>query len=157
MFDGTMETFEMLRRPDSIKVIAIKDGKIVILKQEQPYIGSFIDIPSGMHDVESETELEAAKRELVEETGLVCKDWKLLSAKQGANKIEFFNYIFLAYNPEDEIRPQNLDVGERIEVEYLTLDEVKALFDNPDVRYLPREILSKAQSIEDLISLPSLI
>jgi len=36
MFDGSTETFEMLKRPDTIKIIAIKDKKIVILEEEQP-------------------------------------------------------------------------------------------------------------------------
>lgn len=156
VFDGTTKTFEMLKRPDTIRVIAIKDNKMVVVKQEQPHVGSFIDIPGGMNDKGSEHELDAAKRELLEETGLICKDWKLLSAKQQAGKIESFHYIFLAYNPEDTINTQALDSGEKIEVMYLTLDEVKARFDSPEVRFLPKEILSKVHSFEELLTLPSL-
>lgn len=157
VFDGTTKTFEMLKRADTIRVIALKDNKMVIVKQEQPHIGSFIDVPGGMNDKESENELEAAKRELLEETGLVFRDWKLLSAKQQAGKIESFHYIFLAYNPEEEIDVQKLDSGEKIEIEYLTFDEVKSLFDNPEVRFLPKEILNKVNSFNELIVLPGLL
>lgn len=157
VFDGTKKTFEMLKRPDTIRIIALKGDKMVVVKQEQPHIGSFIDIPGGMNDKESENELDAAKRELLEETGLVCKNWKLLRVTQLLNKIESFHYIFLAYNPEDESREQKLDSGEKIELMYLTLDEVKSLYKDPTVRFLPKDILNEVDSLEELIELPSLI
>jgi ADP-ribose pyrophosphatase len=157
VFDGTKKTFEMLKRPDTIRIVALKDNKMVIVKQEQPHIGSFIDVPGGMNDKGSENELDAAKRELLEETGLICKDWKLLSAKQQVNKIETFHYIFLAYNSEEKINVQKLDSGEKIEVEYLSFDEVKSLFDSPEVRFLPKDILNEVNSFEELITLPSLL
>lgn len=159
LFDGSKSTFEMLKRPDTVRVIAVFDNKIVITKQEQSHVGSFIDIPGGMHDEESETELDAIKRELVEETGIVCDTWKLLSAVQGHNKIEQFNYVFLASGSTQKFEElkQKLDPAERVEVQLLTLEEVKALFDDPAVRFLPKEILSKVNSIEELLALPSLI
>ena len=33
MFDGSTETFEVLKRPDSVEVIAIKDGKMVVIHE----------------------------------------------------------------------------------------------------------------------------
>ena len=36
MFDGTTETFEMLKRPDTVEVIAIKDDKLVVVHEQQP-------------------------------------------------------------------------------------------------------------------------
>ncbi len=157
VFDGTKKTFEMLKRPDSIRVIAIKDGKIVIIKQEQPHVGNFIDIPGGMHDNDLENELDAAKRELKEETGITCKTWKLLNAVQIHNKIEQFNYLFLAHDAEEKVEDQKLDAGEKIDVLYLTLSEVKDLLCSPEVRYLPKDILNGVKSVEDLLNLPSLI
>ncbi len=41
----------------------------------------FIDYPGGRVDAEDESELEAAKRELREETGLVFKNWKLVEVE----------------------------------------------------------------------------
>ncbi|MFO0971471.1 MAG: hypothetical protein U0520_03950, partial [Candidatus Saccharimonadales bacterium] len=38
MFDGTTETFEMLRRPDTVQVICIDEGKVLVLEEEQPHI-----------------------------------------------------------------------------------------------------------------------
>jgi ADP-ribose pyrophosphatase len=153
LFDGTKQTFEMLKRADTVKIIAVKDGKIAIVKQEQPHIGSFIDIPGGMNDVDSETELEAAKRELKEETGLICKTWKLLNAIQAHGKIEQFFYTFLATDVQSVV-DQELDAGEKIEVIYLTLQEVKDLLNDERVRYLPKDIFRSVNSIEELLALP---
>lgn len=161
-FDGKSKTYEMLKRPDTVRVITIIDNKICIVKQEQLYIGSFIDIPGGMADHAEEDELQAAKRELLEETGLTCDTWKLIDAVQTHNKIDQINYLFLAYNSDpaknkDSLGIQRLDAGEeRIEVQFLTLEEVKLLFDNPEVRFLPKEILSRIHSVEELKNIKTL-
>src|SRR5258708_6669738 len=88
MFNGSFETFEMLKRPDTIQVIAVKDDKIVVLEEEQPDRGPFFGLPGGRNDHEDESELEAAKREVREETGFTFKTWKLLDVKQPHAKID---------------------------------------------------------------------
>jgi ADP-ribose pyrophosphatase len=134
MFDGSYQTFEMLKRPDTVKIIAIKDDKIVILKQLQPDDDKyFYDVPGGRHDDDNEDELQAAKRELLEETGLTFKNWKLLEVRQAHGKIEQFIYTFLATEPESEVA-QRLDVGEKIEVKLISLDEAKALLSTSSTR-----------------------
>ncbi len=153
MYDGTTGTFEMLKRPDTVKIVAIKNGKIVILEEQQPHLGSFYEIPGGMHDVEGETELEAAKRELREETGMRFRDWKLLNVFQPSDSIEQLVYIFLANNFEAE-EEQSLESGEKIEVKLLSLEEVKQLLNHPKNRYLPKDIFEKSDSIEGLLSSP---
>ena len=63
LYDGTSSTFEMLKRPDTLQVFAVKDGQLVVLKEEQPTMGApFYGLPGGRHDVATETELEAAQR-----------------------------------------------------------------------------------------------
>ncbi|MBI5357265.1 NUDIX hydrolase [Candidatus Saccharibacteria bacterium] len=153
MFDGSKETFEMLKRPDTIKVIAIKDNKIVITEEEQPNHRAYYDIPGGRHDDESETELEAAKRELLEETGLSFKNWRLIKVEQPYAKIEWFVYLFLATDFESQV-DQKLDSGEKIEVKFLSLEEAKKLVNDPKNRYLPKDILDQVSSIENLINFP---
>lgn len=153
MFDGSYETFEMLKRPDTVKVLAIKDNKLVILDQEQPDDNIFYDLPGGRHDVETETELDAAKRELLEETGLTFKAWKLLYSTQPHAKVEQFIYVFLATDFEQQVE-QRLDVGEKIKIEYLDLDAVKQLTVDPKARALPKDLLNSVQSLDELIQLP---
>ena len=153
MFDGTTETFEMLKRADTVKVIAVKDEKIVVLHETQPHHPPFIDIPGGRHDYDSETELQAAQRELLEETGMKFNNWKLLKIDQPHTKMDWFVYFFLATDFESQTKP-NLDAGEKIVVELYDFEQIKSLFDNPKNRYLPKDILEKASSLDNLIDLP---
>lgn len=153
MFDGSKATFEMLKRPDTIKVIAIKDDKIVITDEEQPNDRAYYDIPGGRHDEEGETELEAAKRELLEETGMKFKNWRLIKIEQPHTKIDWLVYIFLATEFESQT-DQKLDVGEKIDIKLLSLDETKNLASNPKNRYLPIDILNQVKTIDDLKNFP---
>lgn len=153
MFDGTTQTFEMLKRPDTVKVIAIKDGKIVVLKQDQPDHKNFYDLPGGRHDVASETELEAAQREMLEETGMTFGTWKLINVTQPMTKIEQFVYIYIASDFQSQVQ-QNLDNGERIAIELRDLAGLKQLADDPSARYLPKHILEQAETLDDLFALP---
>ena len=155
MFDGTTATFEMLKRPDTVTVFAVKDNKLVILKQRQPNTGEFYGITGGRMD-DGETELDAAKRECLEETGMRFKNWKLIHVQQPVGKMEWFIYAFLATDLIDEV-PQHLDNGEKISIELMTIDEVKNIIDDLDVNTrldLPRELFDHIETIDDLINCP---
>lgn len=153
MFDGSKVTFEMLKRPDSVHTLAIKDDKIVVLEQEQPHQGSFFSLPGGRHDVETETEEEAAKREMLEETGMVFSKWKLLSVVQNHRNIDWFIYTFLADNFLEQ-KHQELDSGEKINVKLMTLEEVKNISKTPKARHLGDHILDKVNSLDELRAFP---
>lgn len=153
MFDGSFETFEMLKRPDTVKVIAVVDDQIVILEQQQPDSDIFFDMPGGRHDNPTETEVEAAQREMREETGLSFKDWKLLSVHQPAGKIEQFVYFFLAVNLEKR-EASTPDAGEKITVRQVSLEELKAMAQKAAGRYFPHDILDQVDSIDELLALP---
>jgi len=153
MFDGTFLTFEMLKRPDTIKVIAIKDNKTVITRQNQPNSKEFLDVPGGMHDIQDEDELSAAKRELEEETGLVCKNWKLVSVKQPHNKIEQFVYVFIAWNVIEE-KTQKLDNSEKISVELMNFDVFKNMLGTDEFRSPKMDFLENINSVEELLTIP---
>jgi len=153
LYDVSTKMFEMLRRIDTIKVIAVKYGKIVVIEQQQPDVKMFFDIPGGMHDEEGETEIDAAKRELREETGLVCKEWKLVDVYQVHNKIEQLVYTFLAHDILEE-NIQALDSGEKITPKLMNLEEVKELMKKDEWRPGEIKLIAEANSIEDLISYP---
>ncbi len=155
LFNGSKTTFEMLKRYDTVRVIAIKDDKVVILEQEQPRHEPFYDIPGGRHDVESESILDAAKRETLEETGMKFTTWKLLEVTQlHPNTMEWFVYIYLAYDFEEQ-NDSDFDAGEKINVLLKTLKEAKELADSEKTRYLPTHIFDKVKDIKELTSLPA--
>ena len=156
LFDGSSATFEMLKRPDTVSVIPIRDGTLVVSEEEQPRVGTFYDFPGGRHDRESETELDAAKRETLEETGMRFGTWKLLRVVQPYTKIDWLVYTFLATDFIDE-QEQMLDAGERIQTALKEFHEVKALAERSDVRYLAKDILHEVDSLEELLSMPDLL
>ena len=151
MFDGSTETFEMLARPDTVKIIAIKYGKIIVTQQEQPRKDCFLDYPGGRVDASDVDELAAAKREMREETGLIFRHWKLIKVEQPFSKIDWLVYTFLAWDFVEQT-PQELDAGEKIQVLALDVAEVNRLSQTPESRYL--EIV--ASSLDELYQLPAL-
>lgn len=121
LYDGSLATFEMLKRPGTLLVIPEKDGKILLADQEQPVKGSFISLLGGRQE-EGEAPLAGAKRELLEESGLVSEDWELLFETQPYNKVDWTVHTYIARNCK-EVEKQNPDAGEKITVLELDFDE----------------------------------
>lgn len=116
LYDGSVETFEMLRRPDTVLVIAIDGESVVVQDETQPGgISRTNHVPVGRVDDTDASVLEAAQRELREETGLQFSDWNLLTVVQREAKIEWFVHVFVASGDSTQGVPQ-LDAGERITV-----------------------------------------
>ncbi len=151
MYDGSIATFEMLKRPDTVVVLAVKDNKLVVLRQSQPNIkGEFLDFPGGRAD-EGETPLLSAKREVLEETGMTFRCWKLLDVVQPLQKIEWFVYTFLATGFENQTGT-NHDAGEKIEIMMMSYDEVIKSADG-QIR-LDAGLLAKYGNLKKLIHAP---
>lgn len=168
MFDGSFQTFEMLGRPDTVKILAVlseeeakqlenaqvskKPGpKIIITKQEQPRKDCFYDYPGGRMDTDDADELAAAKRELLEETGLKMRDWKLIRVEQPFSKTDWLVYTFLATGLSEQVA-QSLDAGEKIELVAMSFDEAVELAKTPESRFLEKEF----DSLEKLQAMPGL-
>lgn len=149
LFDGTTATFEILKRQDTVKVIAIKNDKIVVVEDEQPTHAPDLALPGGRHDVASETELDCAKREVSEETGLSFKNWRLVGITQPNDEIDWLVYVFVAWDVQDQHDP-HIDGGERITVREYTYDEVLAITPGyPSIEFA-QGIIRQAGSIEGL-------
>lgn len=122
MFDGSTQTFEKLKRADTVMIVPItKDGKIILTEQEQPGKRSFISVVGGRVE-NGENIQDAAQRELLEEAG--CKTEKLVlwNAIQPVGKIEWAVYTFIAKNCEVVSKPE-LDAGEKIKLKFVTFEE----------------------------------
>lgn len=156
MFDGRSQTFEMLKRADTVKVILMDGEEVVIVKQEQPGTMVFLDLPGGRHDIKEETELDAAKRELREETGYRCNKWKLVSIVQPDSKIDFLVYYFVAWDIFSASKAQ-LDNGERIELVKVSFEELKASILAEKFRTPKLNWITKLGTPHDLKSQPCLL
>lgn len=154
LFDGSYRTFEMLRRPDTVQIIAVKDEVVVLLYEQQPGGPWYYTLPGGRHDDASETELDAARRELLEETGLTFSEWRLLDVSQPHAKIEHFVYVFLASGLVHAIPPRP-DNGERIRARFVDLATAKRVAAQPNSRGMPIRILSQLNSVAELLAWPA--
>lgn len=122
MYDGSYQTFEKLKRPDTVVVFAVlDDGSILLTKQEQPGKSLFIGAAGGRVDEGEEIE-EAAARELLEETGYRAKELILWHSEQPVSKIDWAVYTFIAKGLE-KVDEQRLDAGEKITLHPVTFDE----------------------------------
>ncbi len=130
MFDGSFQTFERIKRQDTVIIIATVKNKIVILKQKQPGTNWFYCNPSGRMDVPGEPAAAAAKRELLEETGLVTKKFFLWKKYQKRGKVASTIHFYVARDCE-KTTSQKLDAGEKIKIIMLSFGQYLKLSDNP--------------------------
>lgn len=154
VFDGSVGKFEMLKRADTVIGLCLVDGKILVLDEEQPHHGHRINFPMGRVESSEKSILEAAKREIVEETGYEFSNWRLLDVSQFYTKIEWFIYIYLAWGVKKQV-PTKHDPGEKITSDLKTLDEVKKLMDkSPTYIGRARHLLYNINNIDELMALP---
>lgn len=140
LYDGKKAIFEKLKRPDTVVVFPIlADGRIILTEQEQPGKKSFIGATGGRVD-EGEDPLEAAKRELLEESGYEAKNLVLWHAEQVTSKIDWAIFVFVAKGIK-KVSEQKLDAGEKISLRIVTFDEFLEIVTDP--RFAEKEIVSK--------------
>jgi ADP-ribose pyrophosphatase len=78
--DGTEVEREVVDHPGSVAVIAHDEEFAYLVAQPREAVeeDELLEIPAGTLDVEGESELECAKRELAEEAELQAESWSLL-------------------------------------------------------------------------------
>jgi 8-oxo-dGTP pyrophosphatase MutT (NUDIX family) len=78
-FDYNGETLvrEFVAHPGAVAVIALNDSdQVLLINQYRHPVREFLwEIPAGLLDMPGESKLEAAKRELLEETGYIAESW----------------------------------------------------------------------------------
>src|SRR5579872_2202052 len=122
MYDGSIKTFEKIKRKDTVNVLPVTaNGEIILGEQEQPGSKPFIGCLGGAID-ENEDPLEAAKRELLEETGMKADKHILWDAVQFIDKMDWVIYTFIAKNCF-KVQDSNLDSGEKIKLMYVSFDK----------------------------------
>jgi 8-oxo-dGTP pyrophosphatase MutT (NUDIX family) len=123
LFNGSMVTFEIAKRNDTVVIIPIIDEEIVLVKERQPHWDKdALVLVGGV--VEKEEELEAAaRRECAEETGMIFKDFYLVDVRYPTPGVEWGIYTFIAKNLL-EMKEKKLDAGEKNEVMKLSFADV---------------------------------
>lgn len=125
MFDGSVATFERLKRRNTAVVLPVMpDGHVAYAVQEQPDKPPYFSLFGGGSD-DGEEPFETAKRELLEETGMVSDDWQPLFTHKVGGKIDWSIHYFVARNCRKVAEPV-LDGGELITVKTTGWDDFVA-------------------------------
>ena len=130
MPDGATSTREYVLHPGAAAMVPIGDDERILIERQFRYSMDevYVEIPAGKIDA-GETSITTAKRELLEETGYVAREWAFMTQLHPA--IGFSDErmdIYLARGLE--LRNRQLDVEEFLEIEWVTLgwlmDELRA-------------------------------
>ena len=126
-------TWEFATRKGCTGVVAIvaltPQDKLVLVEQERPPVGgSVLELPAGLvGDVEdTETLLQAAQRELEEETGYVARSWAPLFRGLSSAGLTDETVTFYLARDLERTGPGGGDESERITVHEVELPQVLA-------------------------------
>ncbi len=127
--------YYLLEYPEWVNVVAItKEGKFVLVRQYRHGIRETrYELCAGVCE-EGEEPLEAARRELGEETGYGNGTWtRFMTLSANASTMTNLTHCFLAVDVEP-VSTQHLEATEDLTVHLLDKEAVKTLLRNDEVR-----------------------
>ena len=114
--DGEVVEREVVRRQDAAAIVAYDDEHVWLVRQPREALGRhMLEIPAGRLDVEGESPLQTAKRELSEEIGRDADHWEeVIAYYASSGYTDELVHVFAATGlRESDAEP---DPHERIEI-----------------------------------------
>ena len=128
--DGETAERQVVTHPGAVAIVAHDDTQVWLVRQPREPVGeeALLEVPAGKLDVEGESRLECAKRELAEEIGKTAAEWRELKrfyVSPGLTSEEMT--LFLATGLSDA--EHDPDPEERIEIVPWPLDDLDGAID----------------------------
>lgn len=123
--NGRKSVREVIRHKGAVCVVPVTDeGEVIVVKQYRyPFDRVLVEIPAGKLDSVDEIPLDAAKRELKEETGAVADSIEYLGEYYGSPAIlDEKIYMYLARGLH--FGEQKLDEDEFVEIESIPMEKL---------------------------------
>ena len=114
--DGEEVERQIVRRMDAAAVVAYDDTHVWLVRQPREPLGRYtLELPAGKLDVEGESPVQTAQRELAEEIGREADDWQEVRAYYPSSGYsDELVHVFAATGLRAvDVEP---DPGERIEI-----------------------------------------
>jgi 8-oxo-dGTP pyrophosphatase MutT (NUDIX family) len=116
--DGSTSIRQVVVHPGAVGIVAHDDRVLYMVRQPREAVGeaALLELPAGKLDVDGESPLECAQRELAEEIGKAAGDWRFL--KRFYTSPGFASeqvHLFLAtelYDAEGEGPEERLEIVE---------------------------------------------
>jgi 8-oxo-dGTP pyrophosphatase MutT (NUDIX family) len=149
--DGGTAEREVVGHPGAVAVVAHDGASVYLVRQPREPVDEpdLLEVPAGKLDVEGESHLECAKRELAEEIGRSATGWRQLKRFYPSPGIlEEEVTVFLATGLEEV--ESNPDDDERLEVVTIPLAELdRAIEDCRDGKSLVGLLLLREELRRD--------
>jgi ADP-ribose diphosphatase len=118
--DGDEVEREVVEHPGSVAVVAYDEDHVHMIRQPREPVDetALLEIPAGKMDVEGESRLDCAKRELAEEIGLKASDWEEVRrfyTSPGLLTEAVSVFFATGIEPTGEV-PESADPEERLEL-----------------------------------------
>lgn len=126
-YNGEELVRQYVDHPGAAAIVAVDDQRRVLLIQQyrHPIRHRDWEIPAGLLDIEGETPLETAKRELAEEADLEASDWQSLVSiftTPGGNDEVVHLFLARGLTPIDEAHAREAEEAD-IRIEWVPLTD----------------------------------
>ena len=138
--DGTRFTRDVVRSPGAVGVVPLVfdaegNASVVLVAQYRPpFERVVIEIPAGMRDVAGEDTAEVARRELIEEAGLVAGELVLLAAiYPSPGMTDSVTSLYLATNCTPTATDRHGPEEDHMEILHLPLSDALSMIESGDI------------------------